>query len=162
MTQAIKYGTRLLPADGAAFPVPPPSGPIEGERVDLVFNAAFRLAVSGAPVYRFDILDKEGMWAGVATLVADPDIHDVYLIGHIGCDFSEQLADARSIGEVVKLLQPLARRNGMSRILITSRLGNRLVRQVCEDLGAETLAPILDPQGLFEGQRTLVRYVIAV
>lgn len=160
MTQAIKYGTRIYPADGSLFPVPPPSGPLVGERVDLLFNGAFLLAGSDSPVYRFDIMAKDGMWAGVTTLVAAPDLRNVYLIGHVGGDFSEQVTDVKTIGEVVRLLQPLARKNGMSRMLITSRIGNRFIQEVCENLGATTLSPILDPQGLFAGQRMVARYVI--
>jgi len=75
-----------------------------------------------------------------------PDSSSLYYGGQIGYNINEKYRGNGYAGRACRLIIPVAKAHGMSKLLITNNVANIASRRVCEKLGARFLRVVRIPE----------------
>lgn len=131
-----------------------------GNLVDLVPSHNLSLLKSGAPIHVFQMLNKDSLVIGEATIILDPNLNNVEYVGNFGGSFTERAQDPEVMAEALTLLCPLAKKHGLAQILITTRVGDKVVEKACQLANAKPLDCITVPAALSKKKTILKRFVL--
>lgn len=106
------------------------------------------------PAYEFEICVGDDRIGSIRLRIGH--FKAVYYSGHIGYKVDEGHRGKGYAGRACKLLAPVARHHGMTKLLITNNVGNAASYRVCEKLGTKFIrkTELPDWHDLYkEGQR---------
>jgi len=112
------------------------------------------------PAYVFDICKGDEKIGDIDLRIgysgAGPDSSSLYYGGHIGYSITEEHRGNEYAVRACRLLLPVAKAHGMSKLIITNDITNAPSKRVCEKLGARFVRTVRLPErsDLYErGQR---------